>query len=214
MRVRTEERRQRIIDIAGELFRRQGYDRTSMSEISKQLGGSKATLYGYFSSKEELLLAVVDVDVSEQSERLTKMFLSAPTLREGLMALGTAYLQRRVAPLAVINIRMVASQPEETGVGTIFYDKIIGPAWRRLAARMQIMMDEGRLRQADPWVATMHWKGLIEQDIVERRLIGATSTVDPEEIRRAVEIAIDAFLRLYGPEEKPKKPRRPAAASA
>ena len=70
MRVRTEVKRQEIIRIAGELFEERGYDRTSMSAIAARVGGSKATLYGYFKSKEELLLAVLDYDVGEEADRL------------------------------------------------------------------------------------------------------------------------------------------------
>ena len=65
MRVRTEEKREEIIRIAAELFQENGFERTSMSTISERLGGSKATLYGYFKSKEDLLLAVVHHDVPE-----------------------------------------------------------------------------------------------------------------------------------------------------
>ena len=52
-RVRTEEKRREIVAIASELFQEHGYDRTSMSMISERLGGSKATLYGYYKSKDD-----------------------------------------------------------------------------------------------------------------------------------------------------------------
>ena len=51
MRVRTEEKRREIVRVASDLFHDNGYERTSMSMISERLGGSKATLYGYFKSK-------------------------------------------------------------------------------------------------------------------------------------------------------------------
>ena len=60
MRLRTEVKRQEIVRIAAQLFEELGYERTSMSEISARVGGSKATLYGYFASKEDLLRAVLD----------------------------------------------------------------------------------------------------------------------------------------------------------
>src|SRR5687767_15487376 len=70
MRVRTEEKRLEIMRIAGELFDELGYERTSMSAIAARVGGSKATLYGYFASKEELLRAVLDQAVNEEADRL------------------------------------------------------------------------------------------------------------------------------------------------
>ncbi len=205
MRVRTEEKRREIVEIAAQSFEKLGYDRTSMSLISERVGGSKATLYGYFKSKEELLLAVLDYDVGEEADRLLNEFLSASNLREGLVWLGDAYMQRRLAPRPIANVRMVSSQPEDSGIGKRFYDTVLYPAWRRLADRFARLMVEGELRQADPWIAAMHWKGLCEWDMFDQRLLGAIAKGDPKQIRLAAELAADAFLKIYAPEGRPKK---------
>jgi len=49
-----EAKRKAILETAFRLFREQGFEKTSMSEITAQVGGSKATLYRHFPSKEEL----------------------------------------------------------------------------------------------------------------------------------------------------------------
>ena len=59
MRVKTEAKRDAIVRAASEVFREMGFEGASMSEIAARAGGSKATLYGYFSSKEELFVAVI-----------------------------------------------------------------------------------------------------------------------------------------------------------
>ena len=213
MRVRTEEKRREIVEVAAQLFEELGYDRTSMSLISERVGGSKATLYGYFKSKEELLLATLDYDVNEQADRLMNALLSQDDLREGLILLGAGYMQRLLSARPISNVRIVAAQPEESGIGRIFYNNVLLPAWQRLARRFEMMMDEGRLRRADPWVAAMHWKGLVEWDMFDRRLMGAITEGDPDEIRQAAEKGADAFLALYGPEqEAPGKARKRAKA--
>ena len=50
MRVKTEEKRQAILEEAAKAFQELGFERTSMSEICARVGGSKATLYNYFAS--------------------------------------------------------------------------------------------------------------------------------------------------------------------
>ena len=55
MRVKTEAKRQHIVDVAAQAFRELGFEGASMAEICARVGGSKATLYNYFASKEELL---------------------------------------------------------------------------------------------------------------------------------------------------------------
>jgi AcrR family transcriptional regulator len=197
-RVRTEEKRQEIVRVACELFEQYGFDRTSMSMISDRLGGSKATLYGYFKSKDELFRAVVDHDIPEQSERFMQEFLSGKNLREGLTKLGIAYLTRLLSPTPIANMRMLANQPEDSTMPKAFWDSTLRPAWQRLTDRIEAMMDEGLLKRADPWVATMHWKGLNEWDLLDRRLLGISKEIDPAEIGKAATTAADAFLTLYG----------------
>lgn len=191
MRVRSDEKKQEIIRMAAELFEELGYERASMSAIAARVGGSKATLYGYFGSKAELLKAVLDRDVSEEADRLMQEFLAERDLRSGLIRLGIAYLTGHPARSA--SIRTVANQP----IAEEFYENVLRPAWQRLADRFATMMKEGRLKFADPWITAMHWKGLNEWDMLERHLLCARSGANPTDIVTAATAAADAFLRVY-----------------
>lgn len=57
-RAANPETRRKILDVALELFITRGYDRTSLREISEQLGFSKAALYYHFRAKEDILKAL------------------------------------------------------------------------------------------------------------------------------------------------------------
>ena len=59
MKTKTESKRQAIIQAAAEVFREVGFERASMSDIRERIGGSKATLYNYFPSKEKLFFEVM-----------------------------------------------------------------------------------------------------------------------------------------------------------
>lgn len=50
--------RERILDIALDLFTEKGYDKTSLREIADRVGFTKAALYYHFSSKGDLLMAL------------------------------------------------------------------------------------------------------------------------------------------------------------
>src|ERR1700728_4031465 len=50
--------RERILDIALDLFTEHGYDKTSLREIAEELGFTKAALYYHFERKEDMLLAL------------------------------------------------------------------------------------------------------------------------------------------------------------
>jgi AcrR family transcriptional regulator len=206
-RVRTDEKRHEIIQVASELFEEYGFDRTSMSMISDRLGGSKATLYGYFKSKDELFQAVVDLDIPKQSERFMQEFFSGKDLKESFTKLGVAFLTRLLSPTPIANMRMMANRPEGSAISKSFYEETLRPAWERLAFRIKTLMDEGKLKRADPWIAAMQWKGLNEWDLLDRRLLGIHKQIDPAEILKAATTAAEAFMTLYGVEEKPGKVR-------
>ncbi len=50
--------RERILDVALDLFIEKGFDKTSLREIAEQLGFSKAALYYHFASKDDILMAL------------------------------------------------------------------------------------------------------------------------------------------------------------
>jgi AcrR family transcriptional regulator len=175
-----------------------------MSAISERVGGSKATLYGYFSSKEDLLRAVLEHDVAEETERLLSAFPTGIDLRSELIELGVRYLTSRLSDLPITNFRTVSNQPPENGIGRDFYAGILRPAWDLLARHFEMLMGEGRLAQADPWQAAMHWRGLVECEVLEKRLLGVIANPDLEEVRRHATDAADAFLKIYGTGNTPK----------
>src|ERR1700744_2078581 len=48
--------RERILEIALDLFSEQGYEKTSLRDIADRLGTTKAALYYHFERKEDILL--------------------------------------------------------------------------------------------------------------------------------------------------------------
>jgi AcrR family transcriptional regulator len=62
------ETKQRIQDVARDLFARQGVQRTSLQDIANTLGITKPALYYHFSSREDLVRSIVQplIDDGEQ----------------------------------------------------------------------------------------------------------------------------------------------------
>ncbi|GAA3802071.1 TetR family transcriptional regulator [Streptomyces coacervatus] len=61
---RRGDTRQRIQDVALELFAEQGYEKTSLREIAERLDVTKAALYYHFKTKEEILVSIFE-DLSQ-----------------------------------------------------------------------------------------------------------------------------------------------------
>ncbi|MEJ6020133.1 TetR/AcrR family transcriptional regulator [Corynebacterium sp. H113] len=65
----TSVRRAEIVDAAARLFAQQGFVHTSVQNIISEVGIAKGTFYHHFSSKDEVLSAIVDKQVAIGIER-------------------------------------------------------------------------------------------------------------------------------------------------
>jgi len=57
---RTEPRRPEVFHVAARLFHQKGYAQTSMNDVAQALGLTKAGLYHYIESKDQLLLGILN----------------------------------------------------------------------------------------------------------------------------------------------------------
>ena len=86
-------RKETILQHARHLFANKGYAETSMDDIAHACHVQKASLYHYFTSKQELLQQMVDWEVGEWWATRLKDYESARDLRETLILVGTLFLQ-------------------------------------------------------------------------------------------------------------------------
>jgi len=184
------------------VFEEQGFERATMSAISQRLGGSKATLYSYFPSKEELFVACIEEDIDTESGEIVDGLRAIPDLREALLFFARAYLAKTTGARPIAIYRMVATQPLESDVGLRFYERSLKQAWLKFCVYFEEQMAAGRLRKGgNAWVMAMHFKGMVEAEHVERRMLNALpDELDEQTIQRVTRDAVDAFLRAYGPD--------------
>ncbi|NUS73942.1 MAG: TetR/AcrR family transcriptional regulator [Corynebacteriales bacterium] len=62
--------RARIQEVALELFAKQGYEKTSLREISERIGVTKAALYYHFKTKEDIAASVFEDGLKAMEEML------------------------------------------------------------------------------------------------------------------------------------------------
>jgi len=67
---KPEIRKQQILAAAEKIFAHKGYQEATISDVAKEAGISEATVYEYFSSKEELLFSIPGETVKKTREEL------------------------------------------------------------------------------------------------------------------------------------------------
>ena len=201
MRVKTEDRRQAIIDVAVELFREVGFERATMAMISRRLGGSKGTLYGYFQSKEELFEVAMRSAVEGPGDQI--MGLLDPDeddLRKVLERFALSYIGFVLGDEVLAITRTAVAESATSSLGAHLFEQGPGRAIAAFSTFFAAQIKRGRLRIAPPLTVSLHFKSLIEAGFLEEALYGAEFKVKR---REAITRAIDAFLRAYGSADLP-----------
>ena len=87
--------RNRIIRTAMEKINRSGFRRFTVNDVAVELGISKNTVYQYFKSKNEIISAVVDMNVELEKAGVLKALESEGSWSDKLHALMFTYVPER-----------------------------------------------------------------------------------------------------------------------
>ncbi len=142
-----QERRAAIVAAARQSFLENGYAATSMSGLLATLGGSKATLWSYFRSKEELFAAVIEELTQAFSEKLESELLSSgDDITATIVMFCRRLMDRIVSADGLATWRLVVSEsgrfPE---IGQIFYERGPHRIARLLVSYLDRYVVEGQL---------------------------------------------------------------------
>ena len=199
MKVRTEARRQAIIAAAAQLFQEAGYEGASMNELAKRLGGSKATLYGYFPSKEELFGAVVRTVATnhlfDATRELNGDIVGRTALEMALIHFGERMLYVLTNEKSATDVyRMVVAEAGRSDVGRLFYEAGPSESITILASVLEGAMARGEIRRADARVAALQYTALVTAEVTTRIFQQDPPPLALKEIQPMVARAADLFF--------------------
>jgi AcrR family transcriptional regulator len=201
MKVRTEARREAILQEAAKLFQEMGYERASMNELAQRLGGSKATLYGYFPSKEELFVAVTqamgDLHLADAIAKL-----SAPRKEDfepALRRFGEALVVLANQSEAMAVYRMVIGESRRSDVGGLFFEAGPRRCIDAVAEFMRSAMERGDLRPGNPEIVARQFLGLLTAETEDRLYQRDPAPLSRSQVRAMVDRALEVFLKGCAP---------------
>lgn len=194
-----DQRRDRILETAREVFFEHGFAASTMSMIAERLGGSKATLYAYFKNKEDLFSAIITEQCSVIQSALV-MDDGGADVRTTLTKLGVELMTAIVSDQAVRTMQLVIEEGRRNPELARRFDEA-GPqeGQARLTAYMTQAHERGTIHAPDPAQAAAVLGGLLKGELHLRRMLGIEPEPSAERIAQEVEIAVNVFLAAYGP---------------
>ncbi|HUO01805.1 MAG TPA: TetR/AcrR family transcriptional regulator [Rhizomicrobium sp.] len=194
-----DEKREHILKEAYAAFLSDGYAATSMSSISARVGGSKATLYNYFSSKEELFAAVID----EKCRDFQGMFLEADVetadFAKVLTQLGERMLHAMLRDDSIATFRLITAEsarfPE---LGRAFYQSGRQRGKQMMADFFGRAQKAGKLRLGNPQDMAVLFIEACKGELVLLKAWNVNPKPTEKEIKATIARAVTVFLAAYG----------------
>ncbi len=181
MRADAQRNRDRIVEVAREVFREQGYD-ASLDEVAKRAGVGAGTLYRHFPARENLVDAIMQSWVDRVGEATAKALAHEGPARDLLLAWFRSYVAlislHKGGPARITSAMGDPSSPIRNKC------QVLAGATDRVVARLR---EDGALREG---VDSVHIC----------RLVGGVAAVadqgdlDESAVRPLLEVVADGLL--------------------
>jgi AcrR family transcriptional regulator len=191
-------RRHAIMDIARDVFIKEGFSAASMSTIAARVGGSKATLYNYFASKEELFVAMIHDQCDRNHALVFDFDTEGGDFIEALRRIGERFVRLMVSDEILALHRLVIAEagrfPE---LGQTLYEAGPKRGHARLSAFLGEAMARNGLHADDVDRAASQLMDLCLTDLYRQRLWNVCGPPTQEQIRANVDDALKAFVAAH-----------------
>ena len=188
-----------ILAAAQRTFLASGFGAASMDAIAREAGASKATVYAYFASKEELFGAVVARDSERYAEAFSGGELDPADAAGALLAIAERFLRLLLSPDVIALNRIIIGEVTR-------FPELAEVFWRAGPERIRVQV-EGFLRRtaaagsldiADPRLAAGQFVSLVRGELHLRTLFGLATATGEDAVVAAANHAVATFLRAFG----------------
>jgi len=201
VRPKGQATRTRIVDAAGELFAKRGYQDTSIEDVLDKSGISRGALYHHFRDKEELFVAVLEAVEARIADATVKASRGIADPVGALLAGCNAWLD-------------VSRDPAIRQIVLVDAPAVLGwQKWREIDARYGFGLLKGSLRAAAE--AGRLSPTLIEPlahvllaAVLEIALLMARANDAPGSVKQAKAALRELIEKLLGPSPKTVRRRK------
>lgn len=194
-----DEKRHKILIKASSVFATYGYEGTSMESIAEKCNFSKALLYQYFGSKEEIFRSIlIETKVTLKFEdELTRAIETGEDCRAVLLRIAISYIQLMNEPNRVNMIHMCMREPgkipsEENNE----IAKVMETARNSLAHYLGVLKKQGKIRCKHPdFAAHYFFNTMLSSLIIDHLILRSKRHEDAQSVAKKT---VDLFLDGIG----------------
>jgi AcrR family transcriptional regulator len=190
----SKERKNQILNAAETVFTHKGIDQARMDDIVQETGLSKGTLYWYFKSKDDIIIAILDRIFQREFKQLDALTAAGGSAAENLRQ----FMEVSIKDLtAIIHLMPVAYEFLSLAFRNTTVQKVIKRYFRRymdiLVPIIQRGIDSGEFRAVDAGEVAVAAGAIFEGTLL--LWVYDKSIVQPERhIRSGIDLLLEGIL--------------------
>lgn len=185
----------RILDAAEAEFMRAGYEAASTNTITQRFGGSKATLFRYFPTKQLLAEAVISRIAGSWRDRLVWPEVPVSEPEAWIAAYCRSMLAWVLSPDVLFVGRLVIAEGHKLPwVTQIFTEAASFPIERVLGERLQAWTETGELTSPDVMADVRHFLDMAISGPIVRAYYRVPPLTEPQ-LEDHIQRVVGLFLR-------------------
>ncbi|MEO8103084.1 MAG: TetR/AcrR family transcriptional regulator [Betaproteobacteria bacterium] len=201
-----EDRCQRFVEVAQELFLERGFAGASVNEVVRRAGGSLATLYAAFGTKDELFEAVMNRRAATMFTNIISSQPEMPNLASELTQLAKRLQAHMLSDDALALYRLAVHEgPKFPSVRKAVLINGLKGFLERLGDYFRELAESGRLEIDDPGLAADLFLTLVQGQLRTIAACGDADRLSRKRRNAHVARAVEIFLRVYPPITKKGK---------
>jgi TetR/AcrR family transcriptional repressor of mexJK operon len=180
---------------AAALFTARGYAGVSMGDVQTAVGGSKGTLYRYFSDKTDLFRSAVEMLIDERNKPLRSFHSNCSDPADALREFGRHFAEVVLDPGAISLHRLVTAEAERVeGLGQTFFQHGPATGYAALAGYLDRLAEAGAVTIDDSLLAAAQLYHAMVGALQMRLLVNATDRPTEAEVEASISAAVATFL--------------------
>ncbi len=188
---REKVRRKQIVDAARTVFAVKGFNGATTKEIAREAGIAEGTIYRYFKTKKELLLAVVsDRALDEFATKIQNL----PWDDEAEFLKQVAMDRMEVAEQNIENIKLLLIESQfHPEIREKMAEDVILQAITMMEKYVAGKIDEGQFRPVNVKIAVRAFAGMVQMFVLWRALFNGKKYL-PFEDDEIIDTVVDIFI--------------------
>lgn len=191
----NSKKRDSIIESALSAFLELGYGGTTMDEVVKRAGGSKASIYKHFKNKEDLFATVVDDLVRH---RLTNELNPEDPPEQALLEYAESRLKVVFTKKHIALRRLVIGEGARfPKIAKMYYEHGPGLSIKQLELYLKAENARGSLKIAEPQSAAILFTGMLMHYMYLRTLFSISAVPGNAQLKEHARKVVDTFLAAH-----------------